>query len=82
MFLKLLFASLASHMIIFRLNITLFLKIKNSYMFRLAKVAIIRLNMKKEKRGFIVTINSSRFHTTKVILYYVYKHVKNMQLEA
>jgi len=37
-------------LIIFRPNTTLFLKVKNSYTFRLAKVAIIRLNMKKIKR--------------------------------
>jgi len=34
----------------FLLNTTLFLNVKNNYMFRLAKLAIIRLYTKKVKR--------------------------------
>jgi len=39
-----------NNIIIFLLHTTLFLKVKNSYIFRLAKVATIRMNMKKIKR--------------------------------
>jgi hypothetical protein len=35
-----------NNIIMFHLNTPLLLKVKNSYLFRLAKVAIIRLNMK------------------------------------
>jgi hypothetical protein len=40
----------SENMIIFLQNTALLLQVKNSYMLRLAKVAIIRLNRKKIKR--------------------------------
>jgi hypothetical protein len=42
----------------------LFLKVKNSYMFPLAKVAIIMLNMKKIER-FAVAVNGLKSETYK-----------------
>ena len=39
-----------NNIIVSRLKAILFWKVKNSYMFRLAKVAIIKLHIKKIKR--------------------------------
>ena len=56
------------------LNTTSFLKVINSYMFWLAQVVIIRLNMKKIKR-FTAAINGLTSKT------YNGKYVKNTQLQ-
>ena len=49
----------------FLLNTTLFLKFMNSYMFSLAQVVVIRLNIKKIKR-FTAAINGFRSKLTMV----------------
>jgi hypothetical protein len=68
-----------SNVIVFRLNTALCLKVKDSYMFRLAVVAIIRLNMKNKVAGILTTaVYILRSHTYKDTIC-MCTHVKDMQ---
>jgi hypothetical protein len=60
-------------------NKILILKVKNSYKFLLAKVAIISLNMKRIKRKFTAAANDLRSPTLKGfrVQYNKYKRVKD-----
>jgi hypothetical protein len=72
-----------NNIIIFPLNTILFLKVKNSYIFRLAKLAVITLSMKKIKRKHLQLQLMLWDLKIRISCYIIYiKHLKCTQFQA